>query len=85
MTISYVYIVMHDEGREYRKSGVGIPLACFSSPEEAIKCLLMLGYGEADSHGCHWKGTDMAWIEEQPFYEAWKYEHEFIRELNGNA
>lgn len=83
--ISYVYIVMHDEGREYYKSGVGILLACFNSKEAAMRCLLMLGYGEADSHDCHWKGTDMAWIEEQPLYEEWKYEHEFIRESTWNV
>lgn len=74
MKISYVYIVMHDKGREYHKNGVGIPIACFSSPEEAMKCLLMLGYSESNAHGYNWKGADMAWIEEQPIYDEWKDE-----------
>lgn len=83
MIVGYVYIVMHDDCREYDKNRLGIPLACFNEPEAAIKYLLMTCFGEADSLGYHWRGIDRAWIEEQPVYDEWK--DEFIREWTGSV
>lgn len=77
MIIDYVYIVMHDDCREYDKNRLGIPLACFNDTAPAMQYLLMSGYGEADSLGYHWKGIDRAWIDEQPVYDEWS--DEFMR------
>lgn len=83
MKVDYVYIVMHDDCREYDKNRLGIPLACFNEPEAAMKYMLMTGFGDGDSLGYHWRGIDRAWIEEQPVYDEWN--DEFMRKVNGNA
>lgn len=83
MIVDYVYIVMHDDCKEYDRNRLGIPLACFNDTAPAMQYLLISGYGEADSLGYHWRGIDRAWIEEQPVYDEWI--DDFMRKENGNA
>ena len=60
--IEYVYVVMHDGGRELQNDIMGNFLGVFSDYAEAKLWLMGHGFSEQDAFDDLWKGRDRAWI-----------------------
>ena len=60
--IEYVYVVMHDGGRELPNDRIGNLLGVFSYDAEAKIWLMGHGFSEQDAFGDFWMGRDRAWI-----------------------
>lgn len=64
-----MFLVLHDDGREYYNDDIGLPVALFPTETDAILFIFDNGFSRRDVNGNFWREIDRAWIRELNVFE----------------